>query len=144
MTDRNASLGEAEKLLLCPFCGGDAVMGSPTWTALQSFEVECSECGASVPIEPSPELAQSHWNTRAPISPSFKDGIEAAAKVVEEFVPLDINRFVVNGEVVKDHKGNELFFAKDEVNKAFHDKIAAIRALSSEGGSDAPVNVKGE
>jgi len=58
--------------------------------------------------------------------------LEAAVKIVLEPAPdIERHRFVVDGKIVKDAKGRDIFVAHADVEQLLRDKIAAIRALKS-------------
>lgn len=50
-----------DKLLPCPFCGGEAEYG----VTMAGEEVYCIRCGAAMPRQTSRAAAECAWNTRA-------------------------------------------------------------------------------
>ena len=56
-----------KELKPCPFCGGEAKCYdyAPTWATTHKWVVECSICGANIPIYKIKEEAIEAWNRRA-------------------------------------------------------------------------------
>ncbi len=75
------------EFLPCPFCGeGERLTTAPGSAQHQTFTM-CGRCGASGPLSWGRENnalgAIAAWNRRAVPSPTWRDGIEAAAKAIE-------------------------------------------------------------
>lgn len=61
---RESVMSEAERLLPCPFCGGEATMWGACGQAPEQW-VKCNRCGASGDTASGEERAAKKWNTRA-------------------------------------------------------------------------------
>lgn len=117
MTDRNASLGEAEKR-------ANKIMTREEYNALnlQGWHQVCHDSDGTTSICYG--------------LPSFKDGIEAAAKVAEERSAREKALQVACIRTAQPEKSSEYCYGR-----VVADNIAsAIRALSSKGGAgrDSP------
>lgn len=55
-----------KELKPCPFCGGEAICYdyAPTWATTHKWVVECSICGANIPLYKIKEEAIEAWNRR--------------------------------------------------------------------------------
>lgn len=67
-----------EKLLPCPFCGGQA-----DYCETNAWWVRCNDCNAETEADMSPEAAAEIWNRRTPPPSTHVDVEEEIACVVQ-------------------------------------------------------------
>lgn len=57
---------ERGELLICPFCGGEAMVEYDTINPFE-YAVFCGDCGVMPTTSEDEKVARKIWNTRAPI-----------------------------------------------------------------------------
>lgn len=67
-----------DKLLPCPFCGGEAEWG----TVLKTW-IECKNCGFETPYSQDTEETERLWNTRKPME-RILEQLESELKSADE------------------------------------------------------------
>lgn len=76
------------------------------------------------------ELGARCKHAESEVSRVEGETIERCAKVVGEPINgVEIHRFVVGGQTLTDHRGRELFIAKDDVNLIIFELAAKLRSL---------------
>lgn len=62
---RELIVSEAETLLPCPFCGGEAKLLHSTSRDYWTYQVECTRCQAATASSKGRGYAIEFWNARA-------------------------------------------------------------------------------
>jgi Lar family restriction alleviation protein len=96
-----------DKLLSCPFCGGEAnVIGYKT------FYAQCTECGVATGFYNTIEQTNEAWNTRKPME-----------RIVEQLEEVKINHFLTIANTGDD----KLDFAYEKVGNALDKAIEIVK-----------------
>jgi len=100
-----------EKLLPCPFCGGDNLIKDEPSTQLRTQYVECQDCGCS--------FAASLWNTRADLTPVSAEDLQKVLDALKQ-AKLTFLQFRRAGSDVSDEiiTINDALLILDRIAKA--------------------------
>jgi len=70
-----------QKLLPCPFCGGEATIFPYTdRLGIKQYRGGCFDCGETISLNNTTEEAVRRWNTRSDNTQRYKEALEFYAK----------------------------------------------------------------
>lgn len=123
-----------QELLPCPFCGGDAKLGSAEEAGENAYVISCIGCLASSPVrfaikEPVDQLLREAWNKRAS---GQSEVLELAARILDKRVQIIVNE---SGSREWDTNVVNLPEWAETVCEELEELADEIRALKSAGAS---------